>query len=157
MDKVDKYLAFIKKNQSKWIARGKRDFTKNYKNKTMGNSMTKYRDQIEQNNLKSLKQGILKKGVVYFNSNGHALRNMEHRLNEFINNEYIYELRSAKITISQIREIQSALYLLIKKVSYDSEEEMPRANSLISSIRLDYEIRSLDLTITDKYYKMLEK
>jgi len=150
MDKVDKYLDFIKENQSKWIARDKKDFSKQYKTKKkMENSVSNYKDRIA--------EGILRKGRVYFNSNGHALRNMEHRLNEFINNEYIYELRSAKITISQIRELQSSLYLVIKKVAYDSEDEIPRANSLISSIRVDYEIRSLDNDVTEKYYKLLQK
>jgi len=152
VEKVSKYLSFVKTNQGKWIARGKRDFTKIYKTKKkMGNSMTKHREMIEDKKIQAEKQGVLKKGLVFFNSKNGNTNNMQHHLNSFINGEYIFELSSTKVKISDIKEMRPYLILVINKLLYDNQPD----DDCVNSIRLDYEIRSLDTSVTEMYYKLI--
>jgi len=161
VEKVSKYLSFLKKNQSKWKARDKRDFTKIFKTKKkMGNSMTKHREMIEDKKIQSEKQGVLKKGVVFFNSRNGNQNNMLHHLNSFLDGEFIYELSSTKVKISDIKEMRPYLILVINKVTYENEDiKISKTqlfnNGSVKSVRLDYEIRCLDKSVTEMYYKLI--
>jgi len=153
MEKVSKYLSFVKDNQAKWKRRENIDFSKIFKTKKkMGNSMTKHREMIEDKKIQSEKQGVLKKGVVFFNSKNGNTNNMQHHMNAFINGEYIFELSSTKVRISDIKEMRPYLILVINKLLYDNQPD----DDCVNSIRLDYEIRSLDTSVTEMYYKLIE-
>jgi len=162
VEKVSEYLTFVKKNQSKWIARDQRDFSKIFKTKKkMGNSMTKHREIIEDKKIQAEKQGVLKKGVVFFNS-GYVnnINNMLHHLNSFLDGEFIYELSSTRVKISDIKEMKPCLFLVINKVTYENDDiKISKTqlfnNGSVKSVRLDYEIRSLDTSVTEMYYKLI--
>tara|TARA_B000000460_G_C21334634_1_gene314363 strand:+ start:79 stop:588 length:510 start_codon:yes stop_codon:yes gene_type:complete len=144
INKLDRYFEFLKKGQKRWERKEKIDYSQ--LNKKKMNSMQKWREDNppfeKSENPKLYGKYILKKGVKFFNGDLMEPEFLTQEINEFLQNEWILELRNVKISISDAREIQKYTTLEISKIEHNSTEitEIKENHKLCGSVMISYSI-----------------
>jgi len=163
---MDRFFKFLAKGQKKWTRKEKIDYSQI--NKKYMNSIQKWREDNPPKYIKDTPPAeiketdkpwgyILKTGVRFFNGDILEPEMLNKELNDWIENDWIWELRTPNLGIGDCKKIQKHLHLEIIKIEHSTTHvnETDRG-ALFTSVMIHFRITCVKVTSWDKIKKLFE-